>query len=400
MPQIAILDAKGNPHQLEVDVTDYRAAGDAGLTLPQYLERKYTASSSAQRIEAGIQGTVFDNMCATLGVRRNGDKKFGIRPSTMAEILEPQSQPQAGVVVKDAIPASRILFPAVFLQMMEDKLLANQTMTPNAFETLIAVDENIAGERYEQPIVNYDRPAAGVSRTVAQLAPPPSMLTITTSDKAGRIPSFGIGMEVSDQALKATTIDFVALSLGRQVEIERNTRANAYILALLNGDLDTGDASLSSLSLSHTSASYDSAATGGVMTQKAWQAYLMNNAVTRTISHIITDINTALAIENRSGRPTTYSDDPKSPRINTLMQVINPLWPDQVKAFLTVDPAWPAGTIMGLDSRYAIRRIRNINATYQAIEAYVMRRSTQMRFDFGETVHRLYNEAFDVMTLS
>ena len=120
----------------------------------------------------------------------------------------------------------------------------------------------------------------------------------------------------------------------------------------------------------------------------------------RTIDYIVTDIDGALAIENRTGRPVVTADDPKSPRINTLMEVVNPLWPTQVKLFLTLDPAWPAGTLMGLDSNWAIRRARSLTADYQAIENYVMRRTVAMRFDFGETVGRMYDEAYDVLTLT
>jgi hypothetical protein len=105
-----------------------------------------------------------------------------------------------------------------------------------------------------------------------------------------------------------------------------------------------------------------------------------------------------MAIENRTGRPNVQTDDPKSPRINSLMELINPLWPSKVKLFLTLDSSWPAATIMGLDSRYAVRRVRNLLADYTAIESFVLRRAQAMRFDFGEKVERLFDEAFDSLT--
>ena len=55
---------------------------------------------------------------------------------------------------------------------------------------------------------------------------------------------------------------------------------------------------------------------------------------------------------------------------------------------------------MGLDASWAIRRVRNLSADYQGIESYVLRRSQAMRFDFGEHVNRLYNDAYGCMVLA
>jgi hypothetical protein len=59
-----------------------------------------------------------------------------------------------------------------------------------------------------------------------------------------------------------------------------------------------------------------------------------------------------------------------------------------------------ANTIVGLDSRYAIRRVINAQAAYSAIEQYLLRRATAFRVDYGEYSHRLYDDAFSVMTLT
>jgi hypothetical protein len=290
------------------------------------------------------------------------------------------------------------------MQAVEDRLIANLTMTANAFETMIAIDDSVAGDRYEQPQINMTRPSAARSQGIAQLAMPASMMTLTVSDRPGNIPTFALGLEVSDQALRASTLDFVSLSIARQIAVQRNERAQNYMLALLNGDQDNvgggNESSLATLGKVTTSNSLDSTATGGVLTQKAWVKYMTLRSQLRTITHIVTDVDGALAVENRTGRPNTSTDNPMSPRINTLFDVINPLWPMSVKMFLTVDPSWPANTIMGFDSAYAIRRIRNLNAEYSAIEAYVMKRSQSMRFDFGETVIRMFSDAFDVLTIS
>lgn len=381
----AFIDQHGATQQVTLDVAMYREAAEAGTSLPQYLATKFPTNVEKH-------GSTFQQLCASEGIFMRPNKELGIRPTTMAQI--------SGAITKDAAPASRILFPAVLLQAIEDKLSVNRSMTANALESMIAFNEDVQGDRYEQPQINYTGPEAGRSQGIAQLAAPTSMVTITSSDKSYKIPTFALGLEVAEQALKASTLDFVALSLARQASVQANERAQNYMMALYAGDVDNGQASLSSLGRVTAASSLDSTSTGGVLTQKAWTKFLVKDAVKRTIDYIVTDIDGALAIENRTGRPVVTADDPKSPRINTLMEVVNPLWPTQVKLFLTLDPAWPAGTLMGLDSNWAIRRARSLTADYQAIENYVMRRTVAMRFDFGETVGRMYDEAYDVLTLT
>lgn len=385
-------DAKGAIQQVELNVGMYAAAARKGMSFAQYVNDEYPT-------DAAKYGPVFQQMMASEGIFVKPNRELGIRASTMDEILNGKMN-AGGVTVKDGVPASRILYPAVFLLAIEDKLVANLTMTADAFEDMIAVNESINGDRYEQPILNFSKPEAARSQGIAQLAAPASMLTITSSDVAKRIPTFSLGMEISDQALKASTIDIVALSLARQAAVQRNERAQNYMLALFNGDIDNNDSTLAALGLVDTSASFDAVATGGVFTQKAWMKFLMKNGTKRTLTHIVTDIDSAMKIEGRTGKPTIFGDNPNSPRIDTQFQLMNPTWAVNPKIFLTQDANWPAATLMGLDKTAAIRRVRNLTADYQAIEALVMRRSQQMRFDFGEKVDRLFTDAYGCMTLS
>ena len=118
----------------------------------------------------------------------------------------------------------------------------------------------------------------------------------------------------------------------------------------------------------------------------------------RMITHVVTDIAGAMAIEGRAGKPVVTTDNPTSNRIDTLFQVINPMWPSQVKIFLTNDVNWPAKTIMGFDGRYGVTRVKSLTAQYSAVEQFVLKRSTAMRIDKGELVYRLFDEAFEVLT--
>ena len=82
------------------------------------------------------------------------------------------------------------------------------------------------------------------------------------------------------------------------------------------------------------------------------------------------------------------------------MIVANPMWPTNVRVFIMApDSGWPANRIMGLDSRYGVHRVISSSATYEVIEQFVLKRSTAMRFDTGEVVERLFDDAFDVLSL-
>lgn len=390
----AFIDRNGERQQLDITVGMYRDAAERGMSLQQYINATYPTSNPAKN------GTTWQQLLMAEGIFVRPNADIGLRPSTMADILNGRPEPGAAINVKDAVPTSRILFPAVVMSAVEDKLVANLDMTANAFDAMVAVSESINQERYEHPVINFSKPEAARSQGIAQLAAPASMMLITTSEKAYKIPQWSLGLEISDQALRASTIDFVALSLARQAAVERNERAQNYVLALLNGDVDNGEGSLASLGRMTNASALDAASTGGTLTQRAWIKFLMKDGTKRTITHLITDIDTALKIEGRTNKPTIMQDDGTTHRFDTQFNVLNPTWARNPSLFLTDIAAWPANTVLGIDRNFAIRRVRNLSAQYQAIEAYVMRRSTAMRFDFGEHVNRMFNEAFDGLVLA
>lgn len=392
----AYINSKGETHQVPLEVGMYRAAFDNGMSFEQWINRQYADADPKH-------GTAFNQLLASEGIFLRPVKEYGVRASTMDEILNGKGQMQAGgTIIKEGVPASRILFPAAYLSVIEDKLLVDLNVTPNAFEGMIAVDDSINNDRFERPQLHYSKPEAARHSIISQLAMPNTMLGITVSELSRKIPTFSLGLEVSDQALKATTLDLVGLALARQAAVERNERAQNYISQMLNGDTDNGMAALSSISGKVLNAStLDGTTLGvGVLSQKAWIKWLFNNHLKRKITHVVTDLDTAMAIENRTGKPTNYTDNPNSPRIDAIPTMLNQAWDFNTKVFITDDPNWPAHTIMGFDARYAIHRVKSLTATYEAVEQLVMRRSTQMRFDFGEVVYRLFDEAFEVLTLT
>ena len=388
MSKLTFKDASGANQEVDLTVDVYKAAIDNRLTVPQYLNSTYPTN-------AAKDGTAFEQMLAATGLFMRADANYGLRPPTMDQIINGQATMNAGVIVRDAQPASRILFPAVFLEAMENKLKANTNGYVAQFESMIAVNDSINGARFEQPVLNFSRPEAATHQGISQLALPTSMLSITVADVARKIPTFSLGMEISAEAMKATTLDLVSLALVRQADVERAANVDRQIGELILGDLDLGTAALSSV----TSDSLDAATAAAALSHKAWIKWLRTNWRKRQIDWVWCDLATAMKIESREGKPTVYTDDPKSPRIDALANVTNPSW-QAVKIFLVEDGVIAADTIVGLDSRYAIRRVRNSQAEYAAVEQFVLRKSEAMRFDFGEIAYRLFDDAWAVMTIS
>lgn len=383
-------DSKGGIQEVTLDVSVYKEASDNSMTVAQLINTKYPT-------DAAKFGSAFDQFAAESGLFLASNQEFGIKAPTMQDVFLGKAVMNAGVIVRDAAPASRILFPAVFLEAVENKLKSNTEGYVAMFDSMVAVDDSIAGPRFEQPVINYSAPEGARSKTIAQLAEPSVMMGITVADVARKIPTFSIGMQISTEALQATTLDFVTLALARQAEVERAARVDDYIQLFLNGDPDMGSAALTSV----TATSLDSTitSTAGLLTHKAWIKWLRTNFRKRHIDFVLCDLATALSIENRTGRPVITNDDPNSPRINATAEVLNPAW-QNVKIFLLEDGTIPANTVIGIDSRYAIRRVRNSQADYAAVEQYVLRKSQAMRYDFGESAYRMFDEAWTVLTLT
>ena len=113
-------------------------------------------------------------------------------------------------------------------------------------------------------------------------------------------------------------------------------------------------------------------------------------------------------IEGRTDRPGSNAYDPRLAVIDPQAVMINTGFGNGVKVFL-VDSAAdggpvPANTIYGLDASSAITLVRNSGAAYQAVEQYVMKRTTSMRLDWAEECFRSFGDTdlklFDVLQVS
>ena len=387
----SFIDAQGATQQFEVTLDLVREASQGGVSLRDHINA--TLPTDAEK-----HGDAFSQLCASEGIVLVPNKKYGIRPQRLNAVLEGRTVLEAGAVVRQPNNQARVLLMPAIGALIEDKLVSDLDMNANAFDAMIALDETIADEWLLWPEINYAAPEAARSQVISQLAKPAAMLSVTTSEKSVRIPTFSLGVEWSEQVTKYVNLDLIVLAIARQVATERNARANENLVGIVAGDPDMGQASLASLGKSVTALSLDAAATAGI-TQLSWISWLYANSKKRRITHLVTDIAGAMAIENRTGRPTVVQDNPGSKRIDSVVTVSNPTWAPELPIFI-VDPTvgWTAKTILGIDARSALHRVTSTNASYQAQEDFLLRRGSAMRWDFGQVVRRLFTDAFDVLT--
>jgi hypothetical protein len=359
------------------------------MSLPQFVNQKFKTNPEKH-------GTAFEQFMASAGLFVNKDNAYGIKPPSMKAIFDGNAELQAGLITREATPASRTLFPSVVLAAVENQLSAETGSYVSLFDSLVSRSDTITGYKFDQPVLDFSGPEAARMKPIAQGATPHTMLTISASEVSRRIPTYSLGLEITKEAQEATSLDLVTLALTRQAEIERAAIVDAAILAMYQGDVDAGYAALSAVKAD----TFDSAIiAAGAISHKAWVKWLRQNWRVRHIDWVFCDLDTALAIENRAGKPVITSDDPNSPRIDPLSQVANPAW-QNVKIFLLEDGLLPANTVLGIDSRYAIWKVSSSSAEYSAVEEFVLRKTSALRFDMGYQYYRQFDQAFQVLSLT
>lgn len=376
--KFGIVDHTGATHQMEVDLGLFRAAADEGSKhgLAQLDKLVFTGDKAP---------TAAQQVYAQMGI--------GLRP--MSDILDGRFQ--GASVTEDGSIAGRLAIQAFLMDSMEDKLRESDYGIVSLFNSKAARVDTINATKFDRPLFNYSNPEAGKARSIAQLAEPASMLSITVSDVSYKITGTSIGMEISDEAARSINIDLVAVAMARQAEEAAVDYAESSYRGFLSGDTDVGQAALAGVTAKSLDATI---AANGVLSQVAWVKWLFANSRKRKITTVVTDLAGAMAIEGRTGRPNVQGDNAKSPRIDTLDTVVNPTWPDRVDVIISQDPNWPANTIMGFDQKYGYHVVNSSVLAYNAVEQFAIRRSTKVRVDTGTMAYRLYDDAFSVLTLT
>lgn len=380
------IDSAGGVQQVEITADMLLdKPREAGLSPTAYINRTFA--------DANLKvGTAMEQFRSSLGIYAQGNKDFGFTDLTLGQI-EANLNVSKGTGTMGT--ESRAFVVQTILDATESKMLKDMTSDTSAFDGMVGMNMSIATEVFEQPVIDYTKTEAGKSQRMAQNAPPPLLISFSTSDVVRKLPVWNMGMQWSDQALRATTLDFVTMSVARYLMIERDERVNTYLSEVFLGGGDLNKTTVATVA----SSALDSTSTGGVLTHKAWVKFLARNRKYRKITHVACTVGTYLQIEGRTGRPGTVNYDPRMAGAIAGGQnamPINVSFGEDVKVFLVDDAAdggpIPEGQVWALDARSALTRVTNTGASYSAMEEYAMKRSSMMRFDWSEGIFRTYGD--------
>lgn len=390
------LENPGQYTEIEVTAKDYDRAMRDGLSLSQYLSRQYHNLTDEAKY-----GSVFSQCLQAAGMFLRNDPKTGLRAPNLKEVMSDTIN-LAGITGpsgdNEHTPSGRLLYPETILRVMEQELRSDESDFLSTWNRMMANTMSISTDKFDQPLINTNHNENTRSKGISQGTEPANMVGITIDEITRRIPTKSIGLTVTDQALAATTLDIVGLVMAAQSRGERIANAHEILNGILNGDVDMKETGITS---EGTFQDLDSTITGaGVMSHVALVKFLRQNYKKLQPNLLLMDLDTAFAVEARNGKPvrnTNYNGDGTNfglePTVDNLLAVAPPI--------LIVEPeVIGANTIVGLDTRYGIRRVINVAAAYSAIEQFVMRRVTMFRVDYGETAYVMYKEAFQKRTLT
>jgi len=400
-----IIGRDGVATKVDLSLDHYKAAFDAGQTLPQFINSTYDTDPEKY-------GTAYEQACASNGLFMSANNTYGIKPPTMAQVLDGKVDINMGAAItrntgEDRFGVSgRLLFPSMIMELVSSNLLTDNSQYEGVFNRLIADTVSVDSPRYDQPIVTLTD-TGGIrgerSMPISQNAEPRSLVSISLSERSFKLPVHSIGLSITDEALKSTTIDMVSFALKNQAVGERIAIIDEFLLRLSTGDVDTNMSALPSTASSNAKYGGTGVNSYATFTHEAYIRYLRQDWKKLSIDWVICTLSGYLAIEKRLGRPTYFNDEPSQARLNSIITAANPGLPTSINYFI-VEPEVMGGegSIIGLDSSRALQKIVFAGAQYSALENFVLRKSTSMRFDWSESYQKKLpnDEAFRKMTFA
>ena len=400
----AYIDKTGAQQQVDITAEEmFSGAHKANLTPAAFINQKFADADLSI-------GPAFKQMQAGLGICSPGsDNPFGLRSASMASLLDGTGGFGANTQ-QNTTPfgtASRAFTIISVIDAIESAMAKDRTTDADNFYGMVGSTLALNSEHFEQPVVDYGTvggPETAKAQRAVQGANPPRIAFFKTADRIRRIGSWTVGMEWTQQALRATTLDFVTMTMARYLQVERDERAYRYISDLYNGNGDLVVGAVPAV----TTTSLDALATGGVVTHKSWIKFLARNRKYRKITHAICNIDTYLKVESRTGRPGSNNYDPTLSRIDVNLVSPNQTFGGDVKWIIVEDAASggpvPDNTIYAIDASSAITLVTNSNAAYSAVEQFAMKRTEAMRMDWSEEVFRTFGDtdlrSFDILTIA
>jgi hypothetical protein len=386
---------------MEFKATLQDGTGQHEITLDMGLyksEQGFVGALNSQFPTPQGMPTASEQLFAQCGLYRTADLKSGIKPAKIRDILDGGGLSAAGTA-PGSTGISRFVAPAAILAGVQNDIYEDRTGVLAQFMNLVAFTQSVAGNRYEKPVFNYDPARNSRAKPVAQLAEPTSVGLLTVGEQSGTIPIFASGLEISDQAMDYFGFAEVQKCMSIMATYDIAERADGWLLSMMAGDADHDMAALSGDQVEKAVTIDSAIAAAGVLTQKAWIKWIAKHSKRAPITHVITDIDGALAIQNRTGRPTANTDNQTSQRMDTIEVVMDPLWPSNLPIYIVTDANWPVNTILGISKPNAIVLHESSTAQYSSVEQFVTRRSTKFRVDFGAVASRFYTRAFHRLNL-
>jgi hypothetical protein len=382
--QITLTDRSGKDVQMNVGMSLYKRAADEAMDVR--LAARYEAASQNIAWDPS-KGDLLDQMFVASGLM---DGKMGGKALTMKDIsrmeLSGEFRRPDG---SDTSLGARVLFPQLILETLKAGALDDDgSDIISTWNGMVAMTRNVNGQRAEQPIIDVRGPEESRSGRIAQMAEPETMISITTGQKSFKIPTYSIGLLISDEAQEATTVDLVRIVMESQARGERVARIREQLNTMINGDTDMGIAALTPIAAK----TLDSSAGNGTMTRKAYLKWLYSHQNKANLTKVLADLDSIMALDSALLTATLLPDPSviKAPFSNIKLTLPNP-------EFTPIENVVPVKTYVAFDPRYAIQRFVNVSASYEAVENYVMRKATGFRVDYGEMASRLHDEAWSVL---
>lgn len=386
--------------EFNFNIVDSTGQHEAKVGMDLYKsERGFVGELNSRFPVAAGMPTASEQLFAQCGFYRANDPVNGIKSAKIRDILEgvAGTKMDAASTAPGGVGISRFVAPAAILTGIQNDLYENKSGALGQFKQLVGVTQSIQGNRYERPVFNYDAARASRSKPIAQLSEPTAIGLLTVGETSGTIPVFASGLEISDPAMDYFGFSEVQKCMSIMVQEEMAERADDWLLTVLNGDSDHGMSALSQVKANTIDTSIVAA---GTLTQKAFMKWIATHSKRNPITHLVTDIDGALAIQNRSGRPNVQTDNPTSKRIDTVETIMNDMWPSTLPIYIVTDPSWPANTILGINQPNALILYESSTASYSSVESFVTRRSTKFRADFGAVALRFFDRASQVLSLT
>lgn len=387
---------------MEFKATLQDGTGQHEITLDMGLyksEQGFVGALNSQFPTPQGMPTASEQLFAQCGLFRTADLKAGIKPAKIRDILDSTNGISAAGTAPGSTGISRFVAPAAILAGVQNDIYEDREGVLGQFMKLVAFTQSVAGNRYEKPVFNYDPARNSRAKPVAQLAEPTSIGLLTVGEQSGTIPIFASGLEISDQAMDYFGFAEIQKCMSIMATYDIAERADGWLLSMMAGDADHGMAALAGEQVEKAVTIDSAIASAGVLTQKAWIKWIAKHSKRAPITHVITDIDGALAIQNRTGRPTANTDNQTSQRMDTIEVVMSDLWPSNLPVYIVTDAAWPVNTILGISQPNAIVLHESSTANYSSVEQFVTRRSTKFRVDFGAVANRFYDRAFHRLNL-